>query len=73
MMAPAEGGGGRSQRSAPRRRTPLTTEELTQGFLLHEEQLALIQHQILHRLQASRVQPARQVPAQNGQSLEVRA
>ena len=34
-------------RAAPARRiTALSPEELTQGFLLHEEQLALLQHQV---------------------------
>ena len=34
-------------RAAPTRRiTALSPEELTQGFLLHEEQLALLQHQV---------------------------
>ena len=34
-------------RAAPSRRiTALSPEELTQGFLLHEEQLALLQHQV---------------------------
>ena len=34
-------------RAAPTRRiTALSPEELTQGFLLHEEQLARLQHQV---------------------------
>ena len=37
----------RRLRAAPGRRiTALSPEELTQGFLLHEEQLALLQHQV---------------------------
>ncbi|OLP79796.1 hypothetical protein AK812_SmicGene39874 [Symbiodinium microadriaticum] len=43
------GGGDRhpAPRAAPARRiTALSPEELTQGFLLHEEQLAMLQHQV---------------------------
>ena len=43
------GGGDRNSapRAAPARRiTALSPEELTQGFLLHEEQLAMLQHQV---------------------------
>ena len=46
-----DSGGGGDRQSAPRaapgrRITALSPEELTQGFLLHEEQLALLQHQV---------------------------
>lgn len=46
-----DSGGGGYRQSAPqaaqsRRITALSPEELTQGFLLHEEQLALLQHQV---------------------------
>ncbi|OLP96513.1 hypothetical protein AK812_SmicGene21236 [Symbiodinium microadriaticum] len=46
-----DSGGSGDRQSAPRaapgrRITALSPEELTQGFLLHEEQLALLQHQV---------------------------
>ena len=50
-MRGASGRGSGDRNSAPRaaptrRITALSPEELTQGFLLHEEQLALLQHQV---------------------------